>query len=580
MSNEQIRIDIEATDDASAVIDEVAGAADALEQLSPEIPVTADTTAAEGALEDVESAADTVGRLTPEVEVRADTTRAETDIETLEDKASGLDDADYEVVLKAKVAAATKALKDLRGDLDTTEAKADTTRRAVDDVGSKGGELPAGNAIADLAGPLGDAEGAASTAAGAVEGFTDIASGIAGKLGASEKAVAGITTTLGGVGLALAAVAAAYTYFSGKADAAKQKQEELTSATRDYNEALSEGDWKAAAEQLEEMFRDPIEDAEDLGISVDNVAKYITGAADTIPDLDRALRANADEIKRTKDRQDAYYESTGFLNERLVTHQQRLLTTKERLTGLKDSTKAAKDQLAGTNDTILAQNRRTNTLAKALRDTEGDTDDLTKAQRDLERQSERLERQMDDLKGALSFDRTMQAFEDDFKEAFRKVRDGKRLTKDDILGLKENILDVAEYAKMTPAEVRALLRKVDRGDVQGVRDAVQAYMDAHTVETPAGIKLKPDAAQDAHNEAQRGLDAQGPVQVPTVYGPAQAPSRSGVGPVPQMVNPAPPVTEVVNVTMHLPRGYRELDVIAAGRRAARRHGGLYRRVHR
>ena len=62
MADEQIRIDIEAEDSASKVLEQVADDAAELEKLTPEITVSADTDAATRGIEDVTDAAQTLSR--------------------------------------------------------------------------------------------------------------------------------------------------------------------------------------------------------------------------------------------------------------------------------------------------------------------------------------------------------------------------------------------------------------------------------------------------------------------------------------------------------------------------------------
>ena len=290
--------------------------------------------------------------------------------------------------------------------------------------------------------------------------------------------------------------------------------------------------------------------------------------------------------------------ATGTQNTDLLEQERSLIRNKGELENIRTATDHARTSFKNTNGILADQKKRSREVSQALKeqgnttdDTAGKTDrlgrdtkELAAEQRRAERATKRLDEAMGRLKDQLSFERTMVRFAEDFGEAFRKVRRGKDLTTDEILSLKEDVLDVAEFAKLNPAQVKALLRRIDRGDIAGVRDAVQTYMDNHTVQTPAGVELLPNAAADASADAQQELDgwanAHGPVQIPTVYVSPATPAGAGGGgggtrPQPGMVAPA-----VTNVTMVLPRGYRERDVIAAGRRAARRSGGLYRRTRR
>ncbi|RPH37174.1 MAG: hypothetical protein EHM90_00080 [Chloroflexi bacterium] len=592
MVDKQIRIDITAKDDASDQLEQVADAVADVEGADPEITVEADTSTAESALADVESAADEVAGLTPEITVEADTSTAESalsDVEADADALAGLTPeitvdadtsaadsaladteaaaetltaADQEIILKAKVSDATAALKTLRGGLDDTSKKADDVKADLDQIGSTGGPRLAGNAMSDLTGPLGDASGAAGDFGGVLDGVSDIAETMGTKLGLSEQATGTLTSSLGLAGFAVAGVAAGIAYFSGKAEEAKKKQEELTAATRDYNDALAEGDYRAAADQLVDLYEDAFDAADKAGVPTKEFVDYITGITDEMPSFERGMQGAHDALGITGD-------AMGKMR------QQHFDKTWD---GYRSSIDDARRSVKDTNGIIATQNRRIGEVSKALGTAERATKDTARAQREMQRETERLERALDNMKGALDFDKALQNFEEDFREAYRKVRDGRKLTKDDILTLKDTVLNVGEFAKMHPAVVRSLLRRIERGDIAGVRDAVQTYMDTHTVQTPAGVKLIPGAAADAHDDAQDELNQFNPIQIPTEYaGPTGTPPWMRPGAAVVAAAAAAPVT---NVTMYLPRGYRERDVVTAARSHARRSGGLYRRTRR
>lgn len=586
MVDKQIRIDITSRDDASDALDDVADAVEKLEAADPEvvvdadtadadrkldtvdelvdaldrraaeIDVAADTSSAESGLADVEGQADDLARLDPEIVVDADVSEALDGIDDVKNEADQLTDADREIVLKAKISDAKGELKSLRDGLDDTARKAEDTKAELDNIGSTGGPRLAGNAMSDLTGPLGDASGAAGDFGGVLDGVSDIAETMGTKLGLSEAAIGSLTGALGAAGFAVAGIAAGITYFTGKADAAREKQEELTAATHDYQEALEKGEYDAAADQLVSMYEDVYDAAKQAGLPIQEVTDYITGTSDALPTLSARLEeTNA---------------GLGGLGHELIT--------------TKDKLDAARGSFKTTSGILADQKTRTDAVAEALGKTTRKTDDLAESQDEATESTERLDEALGKLKDQLSFERTLVRFSQDFREAFRKVRDGKKLTADDILGLKENVLDVAEFAKMTPAEVRALLRKIDQGKIREVRDEVQTYMDNHTVQTPAGVKYSGGADQ-AQRDAQNAINQEGPVEIDTQYKinwdsyyRATHPTNPNPGSAQStMVGAAAGVT---NVTVHLPRGYRERDVIAASRRAARHSGGLYRRVRR
>jgi hypothetical protein len=302
VADEQIRIDVTATDDASPALEDVADRLDALEGRDTTVDVAADTGAAAAGLEQVDAAAaDLEGRDTALV-VTADATAAAAALEDTDAAARELADRDVEIVLEAKVKNLKGQLAGAEADLDRLRRTADRTEESVRDVGDSGGI--AGNSMADLAGPLGDAEGAASTAAGVFDGLSDIVSGLGPSLGLSAAASTQLATGLGIAGFAVAGIAAAYTKFTGDQKKAREEAERTAAAQRDINAALQEGDAAAAATEFLDLYPGMEEAANKAGLSIGAATRYITGQTDSLGPLEAKARA----LKDTNDATRAGYE--------------------------------------------------------------------------------------------------------------------------------------------------------------------------------------------------------------------------------------------------------------------------------
>jgi hypothetical protein len=270
---EKIQIQIDAKDDASKQLDHVADQAEKLEKLNPEVEVGADTREADRKLEDVT------------------------------EQAKELSDRDVEIVLKARVDDLTGQLNKAKGDLDAVQDKAHQTERAVEDIGRKGA-TPSVNAIGDMTGPLGEASSKANELGQVFEGVGDLVTGLGPKIGLSVGATEKLAGAMGGVGLAVAAVAAVWGYVSSQQEKSKQKAEEVEKATRDAANAmedvvaaLQKGDRLTAMKNLAEDLQDVDTTGGDvlgtitrLGLS-NEIANFVTKGTNELPVLDKMLDA-------------------------------------------------------------------------------------------------------------------------------------------------------------------------------------------------------------------------------------------------------------------------------------------------
>lgn len=448
MADEQIRIDITAEDDASRVVDKVADKVEDLERQSP-----------------------------TELEVTADTDQAERGIKDVADDAEALSRQDTEILLRAKIDDAKAGLKALRDDLDQTGDAADTTARRLDDVDRGGGSNLRGQAIADLTGPLGEASSAASDFAGVFDGIGDIAEAAAAKVGIQA---AGMATAIGGIGVAVAGAAALWSYFGQRQAEAKRKLEELIAKHRDLRDAIEAGKFEDAAEALIEQYDKAYDAGQRLGVSVQDVTKYLTGQANEIP----GWRQRQDELA------EATYAAAGRSEEARAAAQAEWEERQRLATELTNQ----RDKYVDVNGALDEQEARARDVAGALSGLATDTDRAKSAQERLERQADRTRNAIDKIEGALDMQQAFLNFQNGMQTALDNVSSGAGNTAQDVLDIKQSIVDVAEAAKLTPIEIRSLLEKVDRGDLAGVKADVEGYYARNQAQIDT--QLRPPSASE------------------------------------------------------------------------------------
>jgi hypothetical protein len=177
MPDEQVNIDINATDHASKPIDAVAAEVKKLEALEPEVVVTADAAPARKSVEDVLSVVDRLARDPATLVLTSNATDIARQITDLVGELDKLDADDPEVQVKAE------QINSLQGDLDTLETKlrdingipvdVDTkpAKASLDEVGKSADSSKSalanmiGNSAQDL-GSLGGQAGSAGVAIG------------------------------------------------------------------------------------------------------------------------------------------------------------------------------------------------------------------------------------------------------------------------------------------------------------------------------------------------------------------------------------------------------------------------------
>jgi hypothetical protein len=566
-SNEQVRIDLEAKDNASKTIDHVADAVDDLEHADPEIGITADDDASK-TIGKVADAAGELDKADPEVTIGAQD-HASAAIADVRADAAELGRTDTELILKARVDAAKSDLKALRDELEQTGDKADDTARQLDRVDTGGGSGLRGNAIADLTGPLGAASSAASDFAGVFDGLGDIASSTAEKLGASSATAGKVAGALGGLGVAVAVGAAAWSLWNERQEAAAKRIEETRAAYAKLQGAIAKGDIREAAKEFLDLHKEAIDAGRGIGSSTDELVNFIDGVGKTDPKLeqmaDRLAELNAaadDHVHHTTEELNALAaeraeleKSIGPLVAARDAHRDNAGAYTDEEKAINDTAEALANHVHGMGTSTRAVDLERAAIERATaeqRDSERATDDASDSQEEFARRLQEseakthaLETALESMRGQLDTEQALLTFTTNFQTAIDQVRDGTELTSQDILDLKGDLLNVAEYAKLNPVQIAALLKAVEAGDIQGVLNMTQAELDKQ--ENAVMVRSKLDRPNPVGAGSGGGNNA-GPRSVPDI----------GV------------------VNMMLPAGWRG-DPVRAAHSTRRRAGRLYSR---
>lgn len=414
------------------------------------IEIDADASKAHSELDGIATEAETLERVDPEIAVTADTDQATRALEGLADDAQALSRQDAEIVLRAKIDDAKAALKTLRTDMEQTGDKAEDTARRMDKMGGDGGLKTRGNAIADLTGPFGEASGAASDFGGIFDGLSDISEDVAGKIGVDAAKMA---TAIGGIGIAVAAGAAAWTFFQEQQRKARERQRELVQGQREIDDAIRQGDLDAAARKFQELYKGPLKYGRELGATTSEITGFITGQS-------TALESN---IAKWKDQGGNIGVAAGLLED-------------------------ARDQYTDTNGTLAEQDDELRNITSAFGGMTTATDKATRAAERHERQVRANRDAMDRLRGALSMEQAFEGFKRAMSDAMTATEGEAQTTQDEIFAIKDAIFDVAEFAKLTPVQVATLLQKVDNGDLAGAAADIEGYYNANKVDIATQLR--------------------------------------------------------------------------------------------
>ena len=535
MASERINVDIATSYDDKDAKKALADA-EKIEDAKPELEIGADADEATKAIEGVSDDAQALDDLSPEVTVTADD-KASADIKNVRDEAEELSRADTEIVLRAKIDAAKAELASLQAELRATGDRADETNRQLDRVTRDSGPGLRGNAIADLTGPLGEASGAASDFAGVFDGLGDISESVAEKVGVSA---ATMSSAITGIGVGVASAAALWTLYRQRQEAARQKQEQLNKGQREFNQLIREGDYTAAAKKLTENYEDAYDAARKAGIPIRDLTAYITGQANEIP----ALTQRTEELAAARDNFASSGKTVDELNKEELA-----------LRDLSDSLNGARQDYDDTNGSINEQNSELHQVEGALRGAKRETEQFATAQDRADAAVDRLREGLDALRGPLDIEQAALDFQSAFESAMNTSGETVAQTEQDVLNLKQTVVDVGEALGKSPLQIQTELDKIEAGDYYAVKNTVQEWFRLNPVIIASKL--------DRPALTTGGLTGTGPGSGP----------RSIVAP-PPVVTPLTAVPQqIVNVTM--PRGSRGVDVLRQISGQARRSGRRY-----
>lgn len=497
---------------------------------------------AKDALKDAEK----IDKATPTLEVGADTSDADAKVGAIADEAERLTSRDWITKILTDTGAAKSDLQALEGELDQTREHAERANTELDRTtgGGEGSKLR-GNAIADLTGPLGDASGAASDFAGVFDGLGDTVEAFASKAGLSEAAAGGLASAVGGLGVVVAAGAAAWTLWKGRQEEAAKKAKELLDTQTKLNDAIAKGDRAAATADFQKLYGPALKGADALGLSTQQLVDYITGVSDVLPGVNehigryQKLAADAGgAVNQWTNEGRANYDAIANQTDALVGANDELVKARDRYEDLNGKTKdatAANDDLA---TALLGPEKKLTAVGKAA-DTAGTkVDELTDS--------------YGRLNDRLSGRRAIEDWQKAMTDAQKAVSDGNADTVVDIRGVEDAIVAAGEAAKLNPIDVETAIQKADQGDIDG-----------------------------AFLFMQGKIDEKGPLQVAVALH-ATIPKlklggRGGTSIVVEVDPTAAAAVGATTVNVNMPRGSRGVDVVRQiqghTRRSGRRYGG-------
>ena len=480
----------------------------------------------------------------PVLEVDADTSQASGKLEAVSDEATRLTSRDWVTKLLADTASAKSELEQLQGELDATGDHAKQANEQLDRTTGEGGSKLRGNAIADLTGPLGDASGAASDFAGVFDGLGDTVEAVAGKLGLSQQVAGGLASAVGGLGVVVAAGAAAWTLYKGRQEEARKKAEELTKQQEAFNDALEKGDRKAAAAGFEKLYGKALAGADKLGLSTKQLVDYITGASNVLPGVNEQIaRLNTEahlataQVDAMTGAGTAHVDALVAQRDALIGANDELEKARDRYKELDGNTKNAKESSEDLATALLGPERKLKDTAKAADDASSSVDDVTSS--------------FDRLNERLSNKRAIEDFQTAMVEAQKAIHDKSADTVADIRGVEDAIVHAGEAAKLNPIDVETAIQKADQGDIDGAFLYLQQKIDEKG-------PLQVDVALHATIPKLK-IAGRGGTQIVVEVDPTSSSSVAGAA---------------GTTNVFLPRGYRG-DVVAQVTGAARRNGRRY-----
>ena len=239
-----IDLEINATDNASEVIDQVAGKADDLEGRDLEVRVGADTGEAESGLADVDQAAEDLEGRDVELDVQADTSAAVAGFDDLEGSAIRAGDA-----------------------VGTMSGTASGIGQLSSEISGMGGAV---GEVADSAGLAADSFSAGSEGAGI----------LAEKMGVSAGAATGMAA---GIGAAVAVIGLGikgWQDWKAEQEAVEQRNRDIGTAMADAQKALAQGDTQGVVDAANEAWSQLRDTLENTGLNAASTWEFLNNPDD------------------------------------------------------------------------------------------------------------------------------------------------------------------------------------------------------------------------------------------------------------------------------------------------------------
>lgn len=541
MAERQVRIDLVAQDDASATIDKVADKAADLEHADPTVDVAADTARAQRSVDEL---LDTVQHLDSDdativLGLRAGRVQRDL-VETLR-TVEELDASDPTVAVHLANADQARAdldkLETAIRDLNDTKVAPKVDTSGIDRYRSETGKAQdathsfVGNAVSELPG-VSDAFGPLGEAA------SQLTEGIA----AGEVA-------LGNLAGAAVVIAPIVIGMKGLADHAKKlaevkafREETVRGWAKAYRAAAGDVDKFTdalgdAAEQAGKIevslgnmigLRDFTDDIANAGLTADQFFQLVADGEDAIKAWGTASKNAGVDVGAVDGAVLAATASIEPYNDAIEAGK-----VQQRLFGEKagDAADGAKD------------------VGAESKNATGKVDGFKSA---LDRANDELDRMSD----ALDMDSDFENLRVQLGGMALATAQGVKPARTEINGMKQDIINLARQAGISPVIVQSTLEKLDQGDLQGVLNAAQSWMNQNHVTATVDFKLGRPVSE-AFRESILARGGSGSITV--TPGAAAAPAL------------------VINQTF--PRGFRTSSAVAEAQRAAGRAGRLYMRGH-
>lgn len=426
--------------------------------------------------------------------IEIETDNAESNVEGLEAKVKDLDKAvDNVDGSKVDVPVDAPGAVDAADHLDKVDAAA---RRAG--TGSRVGV----QGIADLAGPMGDASSQASTMGQSVEGMASIVEGLAGRMGASEEMIGKLGGALGGIGVAVALGAAAWSIFSKNAEAAAKEAEKM----KTIQESFAKGDFSKAADDLAESYGTLYDRAMKIaGIPAGDITGAIAGDPDAIERVNTAMAAYVTSFDTVRGRNAAGGDVAALTTDldKAATAWQTNADNMEHVTSITGPAAEALSHIA----------EKAGDAHASVSDLADDFDHLNKAL-DIQSSALDVEQAFDDLREAAR--KANEAQKTGGQESVQAQRD----LQQSVIATKQEVIGYADKVGSLPADqVTNIIADIDDGSIANAQ-ATFDELKVPITKTVIITTLHDDDTREAHRANTAG---NGTTNVTNVYQPPITP---------------------------------------------------------